>query len=135
TACISFILVTALSAAAQQANFVYTNDGGTPANSVSAFKVNADGSLTLIPGSPFATGGNGGSSDVDAGKITTATREHSSFVYAANNFDGTISAFGIHRESGNLTAVQGSPFPSGTPNPSSNFSLAASPDGRLLFAT
>ena len=135
TACISSIFWLALSAAAQQNNFVYTNDGGTPTNTVSAFSVNPDGSLTKLPGSPFATGGNGGSSDVDAGKITTATREHASFVYAANNFDGTISAFRIDRETGNLTAVQGSPFPSGAPDTSSNFSLAASPDGRFLFAT
>jgi 6-phosphogluconolactonase len=130
-----FSLSMALSVVGQQANFVYTNDGGTPTNTVSVFKVNADGSLTLIPGSPFATGGNGGSSDVDPGKITTATREHASFLYAANNFDATISAFRIDRTTGNLTTVPGSPFSSGTPNPSSNFSLAASPDGRFLFAT
>lgn len=134
-ACISLIFLFALSSIGQQTNFVYTNDGATPTNTVSAFRVNPDGSLTLIPGSPFATGGNGGSSDVNAGKITTATREHSSFLYAANNFDATISAFRINRQTGNLTSVEGSPFSSGTPNPSSNFSLAAAPDGRMLFAT
>ncbi|HEY6271024.1 MAG TPA: beta-propeller fold lactonase family protein, partial [Terriglobales bacterium] len=133
--CLLFIFSLALRVAAQQTNFVYTNDGGTPANTVSAFQVNADGSLTLIPGSPFSTGGNGGSSNVDAGKIAIATRERDGFLYAANDIDGTISAFRINRASGNLTPVHGSPFPSGTPNPSSNFSLAASPDGKLLFAT
>ena len=119
--------------AAAQTNFVYTDDSSFP-NTVSAFRVNQDGSLTLIPGSPFPTGGNGGMTDVNPGKITTATRGRSSFLYAANNSDETISAFRIDRATGELTAVPGSPFPSGTPNSNANFSLAASPDGKFLFA-
>jgi hypothetical protein len=120
--------------AAAQTNFVYTDDSGFP-NTVSAFRVNGDGSLTLIPGSPFPTGGNGGMTDVNPGKITTATKGESSFLYAANNSDETISAFRIDPATGQLTAVPGSPFPSGSPNPNANFSLASSPDGEFLFAT
>jgi 6-phosphogluconolactonase len=135
TACLLVILSLSLSVAGQERNFVYTNDGGSPANTVSAFQVNPDGSLTQIPGSPFLTGGSGTSTDVNPGKITTAIREGVSFLYAANNDDATISAFRIHPTTGNLTPVHGSPFSSGTPTPFSNFSLAASPDGRFLFAT
>jgi 6-phosphogluconolactonase len=135
TAFLCVILSLTLSAAGQQRNFVYTNDGASPANTVSAFRVHSDGSLTLIPGSPFLTGGSGSSSDVNPGKITTASMEGVAFLYAANNSDATISAFLIAPATGNLIPVYGSPFPSGTPNPSSNFSLAASPDGRFLFAT
>jgi 6-phosphogluconolactonase (cycloisomerase 2 family) len=118
-----------------QSNFVYTNDSGFPKNTVSAFRVNADGSLTLLAGSPFATGGSGGGTDVNAGKITTATRGGASFLYAANNQDGTISAFRIDRITGQLVVVAGSPFPAGTPSSSANFSLAASPHGKFLFST
>jgi hypothetical protein len=40
-----------------QGNFVYTNDEGLFQNTVSGFSVGPDGSLTPVPGSPFATGG------------------------------------------------------------------------------
>jgi 6-phosphogluconolactonase (cycloisomerase 2 family) len=119
---------------AGQNNFVYTNDSAFP-NTVSAFRVNSNGSLALIPGSPFPAGGNGGGSDVNAGKITTATRSRSSFLYAGNNSDATVSAFRIDSTTGHLTPVAGSPFPAGTPHPSLNFSLASSPNGRFLFVT
>jgi len=118
-----------------QSNFVYTNDSGFPKNTVSAFRVNADGSLTLLAGSPFATGGSGGGNDVNAGKITTAKGGGQSFLYAGNNQDGTISAFRIDAQSGQLTPVPGSPFAAGTPGGSTNFSLAATPLARFLFST
>ena len=128
------ILSVSLNALAQP-NFVYTNDSGFPKNTVSAFHVNADGSLTLLAGSPFATGGSGGGSDVNAGKITTARKGGKSFLYAANNQDGTVSAFRIDPDTGQLTVVAGSPFTAGTPSGTTNFSLAASPHGEFLFST
>ncbi|HKF23310.1 MAG TPA: beta-propeller fold lactonase family protein [Candidatus Angelobacter sp.] len=128
------ILSVSLNALAQP-NFVYTNDSGFPKNTVSAFQVNADGSLTLLAGSPFATGGSGGGSDVNAGKIATARGGGRSFLYAANNQDGTISAFRIDPDTGQLAAIVGSPFPAGTASPSTNFSLAASPLAKFLFST
>lgn len=116
-----------------QNNFVYTNDNFSP-NTVSAFSVNpSNGSLTLISGSPFLTGGNGGGHDVNAGNITTATQGERSFLYAANNNSSTISAFQINRKTGNIVAVAGSPFPAGPPDSSSTITLASSPDGRFLF--
>jgi hypothetical protein len=57
------LLLFAITALAQN-NFVYTNDNFSP-NTVSVFKVSpSNGALTLIPGSPFLTGGNGGAHDV-----------------------------------------------------------------------
>ena len=63
---ISFCLATALLTATSlaQNQYVYTNDNASPAttgapNTVSAFITNADGTLSLLPGSPFQTGGNG----------------------------------------------------------------------------
>jgi len=129
-----FAILSLAMGAAGQNNFVYTNDGSFP-NTVSAFRVNSDGRLTHIPGSPFLTGGNGGSSDVDPGNVTTTARIDGSFLYAGNNSDATISAFRILRATGQLIAVSDSPFASGTPYPNLNFSLATSPNGRFLFAT
>jgi 6-phosphogluconolactonase (cycloisomerase 2 family) len=119
-------------AAAAQGNFVYTDDSNSP-NTVSAFQVGNDGSLTLIPGSPFATGGNGGGSDVDPGQITSATVGSNSFLYAANNGDGTITGFIINTQTGALTLTAQPPVPAGNQN--GNFSLTASPNGRFLFST
>lgn len=126
------LLLFALAAFAQN-NFVYTNDNFSP-NTVSAFKVNpSDGTLTLIAGSPFLTGGDGGAHDVGPETITTATLGTKSFLYAANGSSGTISAFLIDPKTGNLTTVSGSPFAAGSPTSNTTFSLEASPDGHFLF--
>ena len=55
---LSALLLSYTSSALAQGNFVYINNNvfGGP-NSVSAFSVGADCSLTPIPGSPFLTGG------------------------------------------------------------------------------
>jgi 6-phosphogluconolactonase (cycloisomerase 2 family) len=126
------ILLFAISAFAQN-NFVYTNDNFSP-NTVSVFKVSpSNGALTLIPGSPFLTGGNGGGNDVNAENITTATQGTASFLYAANNGSSTISAFAINPKTGTLVPVPGSPFQVGPNTSGSTMSLTASPNGKFLF--
>jgi 6-phosphogluconolactonase len=126
------LLLFAITAFAQN-NFVYTNDNFSP-NTVSVFKVSPNnGALTLIPGSPFLTGGNGGAHDVGPQTITTATLGSKSFLYAANAGSGTISAFSIDPRAGNLTAVPGSPFTVAAANSGNTLSLGASPDGHFLF--
>jgi len=126
------LLLFAITALAQN-NFVYTNDNFSP-NTVSVFKVSpSNGALTLIPGSPFLTGGNGGAHDVGPQTITTATLGTKSFLYAANAGSGTISAFAIDLKTGNLTAVPGSPFTVAAANSGNTLSLGASPDGHFLF--
>jgi 6-phosphogluconolactonase len=126
------LLLFAITAFAQN-NFVYTNDNFSP-NTVSAFKVSpSNGALTLIPGSPFLTGGDGGAHDVGPETITTATQGIKSFLYAANAGSGTVSAFVIDPRSGNLTVVPGSPFTVGAANAGNTLSLTASPGGHFLF--
>jgi 6-phosphogluconolactonase (cycloisomerase 2 family) len=126
------ILLFAITAFAQN-NFVYTNDNFSP-NTVSVFKVSpSNGALTLIPGSPFLTSGNGGGNDVNAENITTATQGAASFLYAANNGSSTISAFAINPKTGTLTPVPGSPFQVGPNTSGSTMSLTASPNGQFLF--
>jgi len=73
-----------------------------------AFHVNPDGSLTAMPGSPFAAG-TGLSHMVFAVSTTVG---NTSFLYAANSGDpnGSISAFNV-TSSGALVPVPGSPFP------------------------
>lgn len=126
------LLLFAITALAQN-NFVYTNDNFSP-NTVSVFKVSpSNGALTLIPGSPFLTGGDGGAHDVGPQTITSATLGTKSFLYAANAGSGTISAFAIDSKTGNLTAVPRSPFTVAVANSGNTLSLGASPDGHFLF--
>lgn len=126
------LLLFAATAFAQN-NFVYTNDNFSP-NTVSVLKVSpSNGALTLVPGSPFLTGGNGGGRDVNAENITTATQGTASFLYAANNGSGTVSAFAINPKTGTLTPVPGSPFQVGPNTSGSTMSLTASPNGQFLF--
>src|SRR5690348_6351323 len=59
TAALLLILFTALSPlAARGQSYVYVNNQDV-ANTVVAFSVSSSGSLTPVPGSPFATGGAG----------------------------------------------------------------------------
>src|ERR1019366_1886332 len=54
--------------------FLYVNNDRSPSNVISAFKVNADGSLTPIAGAPYATGGNGFEPFRDVGSIRALAR-------------------------------------------------------------
>jgi len=140
--CFSLVCVALLltSAAVAQNQFVYSNNNvstGTnqkPVNTVSAFKIDADGSLTQIKGSPYATGGTGGGSNIDPEEIAIATQGTANFLYAANDGSGTISAYAINPVGGSLARVHGSPFlADGAPG--GDYSLAVSPNGKFLFAT
>jgi 6-phosphogluconolactonase (cycloisomerase 2 family) len=132
-------LTLATTAALAQNQFVYTNDNVTTgeaqsSNTVSAFLIAPDGSLSLIPGSPFKTGGSGGGSNIDPEEIAVTTRQYASFLYAANDGSGTISAFKINPSTGFLTHVNGSPFlADGAPG--GDYSLAITPDSKFLYAT
>jgi 6-phosphogluconolactonase len=75
-------------------------------NNISAFSISPiSGSLTSIPGSPFATGSFPGaiSSDV-AGR----------FVFTGNIGGSNVSAFTVDATSGALSPVPGSPFAAGS---------------------
>jgi len=140
--CFSLVCVALLltSAAVAQNQFVYTDNNVStginqkPVNSVSAFKIDADGSLTQIKGSPYATGGTGGGSNIDPEEIAIATQGTANFLYAANDGSGTISAYAINPVGGSLARIPGSPFlADGAPG--GDYSVAVSPNGKFLFAT
>jgi hypothetical protein len=95
-----------------QPNFLYINNDAPTNNTVSAYWVNHAGVPTELPGSPFATGGNGTNGpglSFNPPQITTAKH----FLYAANDFDSNIAAFEIKHD-GRLETVAGSPFAAGT---------------------
>jgi 6-phosphogluconolactonase (cycloisomerase 2 family) len=114
------------------ATFVYTNNDRTP-NSVSAFSVDANGSLSPVPGSPFLTSGNGvGGGFFAANRITASVVKD--FLYAANAGSNTVSAFSINPATGVLTTIAGSPFVTGGVGDGVGISLTATPDDKFLIA-
>ena len=114
--------------------FVYTNNNPLSApNSVSAFSVGPGGILVMVPGSPFPTLGTGsGNGNFGSHHITaTVTRN---FLYVANDGSNNISVFKINTDTGGLTLVSGSPFATGGSATIAGMSLAATPNGRFLYA-
>jgi len=120
---------------AAQSRFVYANNDLYPDNNVSAFSVDATGSLTEIPNSPFATGGSGtGGGAYAVNRIVVAsTAAGGNFLYASNGGSQNIAAFAIDPILGGLTPVPTSPYATGASG-WSDISLAASPNGQFLFA-
>ena len=101
-----------------QDNFVYTNDDIGGPNSVSGFSVASDGSFTLIPGSPFLTGGAGVSGYGYYGTQRVTATTVGNFVFASNTASNDVSVFTVDTNTGALTLVPGSPFPvGGSPGP------------------
>ena len=114
-----------------QPNFVYTNDDNIGSNTVSGFAVDAAGNLTPVLNSPFATGGGGTGGGGFA--INRVVISGGTYLYASNGGTSDISAFTIDPVMGGLTAITGSPFSAGGTT-FADISLAASPDGKFLFA-
>ena len=121
---LSFLGVLApLTVAAETTEFIYveSNIQSTNGNSIFAFKRNADGSLTQVPGSPFLSGGTGvrdrsfvfGPYDSDQNLVVDRDRR---LLFAVNSGSDSIAVFNINSD-GSLRAIAGSPFPSGGTNP------------------
>ena len=114
-----------------QGTFVYTNNDRVP-NSISAFSAAANGSLTAVAGSPFATGGDGaGGGSFGSNRVTTAIV--SNFLYAGNSGSNNVGAFSINPGTGVLTSVPGSPFATGGVDDGNGMSLTTTPDDRFLI--
>jgi len=99
-----------------------TNDGS---NSGSGFDINPfTGSLSLVQGSPFATGGIAGNG------ISLDCVPNSQFLIAANGGSNNITVFSI-AANGALTPVAGSPFAAGDIPPDG---IKVAPSGKFLSA-
>jgi len=113
--------------------FLYVANEGTStiAGTISGYKINANGSLTAVPGSPFTTATP---LSPQQGIAVTA-----GFVYVSNsnvnniNFSNSVSVFSFDPGTGALTQLANSPFtlaPAINPQPES---LAMDPAGKFLF--
>jgi 6-phosphogluconolactonase len=117
-----------------QGNFVFTNNDPIfkwlGPNTINGFAVQKDGTLADVLGSSFRTGGiGGGGGFIASNRIITVGQ----FLYASNQVTNDVSGFIIDRETGTLTTISGSPYPTGGTT-ADGFSLAATPDSRFLYA-
>jgi 6-phosphogluconolactonase (cycloisomerase 2 family) len=105
---------------------VYVNDNTTGENTVAGYDVNADGSLTPLPGSPFHVGGAGlGAGNASQGSLQLS--DDGRYLLAVDAGSNQISVLKIDAD-GSLEPVDGSPVASGGVNP---VSIAVSHD--LVF--
>jgi hypothetical protein len=94
---------------------VYVNDNTAPANTVAAFDRHADGSLTALPGSPFATGGAGTGAAIGSQGALQPARD-GRYLLAVDAGSSQISVLRINRYGG-LEAVPGGTVSSGGSEP------------------
>jgi uncharacterized protein (TIGR03000 family) len=107
------------------AHYLYTLTNDTRHNGVIVLKPKADGSLAPAAGSPFATGGKGlAGGDIDE---QGAIRVHGRFVLAVNPGSNSVAVL-RKGDDGQLTPVDGSPFPSGGTAP-----LSLTVHGNLVY--
>lgn len=98
-------------------DYVYLDDNPAGANTVAGFARNADGSLSALPGSPFAAGGAGlGASLGSQGAIQVT--DDGRYLLTVDAGSNQISVLAIN-DDGSLTPVAGSPFASGGVEPNS----------------
>ena len=130
---LSAFLLTLLAANAYAQNFVYVDKNNAGSNSVAAFSVAANGTLTPVVGSPFATGGLG---DGDY-QFYAANRARTCIVgnrlYVSDDGSNSVSGFDINPATGALTLVPGSPFATGG-QAGNGISLDCTPNGQFLIA-
>lgn len=88
-------------------------------DTVNGYNIAADGSLSFIPGSPFATGG-------DNGKGIALTPDGDR-LYVSNNISNNISGFNV-AANGALTLIPGSPFATGSTGSPDLESIAITPN-------
>jgi 6-phosphogluconolactonase (cycloisomerase 2 family) len=101
-------------------NFLFVTNSGSA--NISAFSINpVTGSLTLVPGSPFSTGG--------AGDISLASTPDGRFLIAASEDSFNATVFSI-AANGALTPVPGSPFTIG----GTTTGIKVTPNGKFLAA-
>jgi len=94
---------------------VYVNDNTAPLNTVAGFDRHADGSLTAMPGSPFAVGGSGtGHPDASQGSLELSADGR--YLLAVDAGSNQISVLRI-KPDGSLQAAEGSPVASNGVDP------------------
>ncbi len=116
--------VIALNSPVEAGDVVYVESNvATPnGNGIFAFRRDAEGALTMLPGSPFPTGGAGVSPSFHVGPYDSdqeiVVSADGSTLYAVNGGSDTIAVMKI-KPDGSLAPIKGSPFPSGGSTPCS----------------
>src|SRR2546430_5032166 len=90
---------------------VYVNDNTAGTNTIGGFDQHADGTLTAMPGSPFAAGGAGTGTIVGSQGSLQATSD-GRYLLAADAGSDQISVLRINAD-GSLQPVSSSPVSSG----------------------
>jgi len=103
-------------------NFLFASNAGS--NNVSAFTIDSTtGDLSVVPGSPFATGGYNNSGESG---ISLAATPDGKYLYAGNTGSQDVTVFSIG-SGGALTQIGSTVYVAGT-----MASMKVSPDGRFL---
>ena len=90
---------------------LYVNDNTAPVNTIAAFDRHADGTLTPVPGSPFATGGSGTGTAVGSQGSLQVT-DNGRYLLAVDAGSNQISVLRI-KPDGTLGQLPGSTVGSG----------------------
>ena len=86
---------------------VYVNDNTTPSNTIAAFARHADGTLTPVPGSPFAGGGAGSGAGIGS-QGALQVSDNGRYLLAVDAGSNQISVLSIEPD-GALRPVAGGP--------------------------
>jgi DNA-binding beta-propeller fold protein YncE len=122
-AAMSAVAAGAVSAAPRVVGAVYVNDNTAGANTVAGYYRLADGTLTAIPGSPFAVGG-AGTGHATASQGSLQLSPDGRFLLVVDAGSNQISVLRINRD-GSLRIADGGPVSSNGANP---VSIAVSHD-------
>jgi DNA-binding beta-propeller fold protein YncE len=120
--CVSCFILLFASLACADAVFVNLNS--SPWNRVAAFRVNADGSLTSVPGSPFFTWGAAGYNGNTGGMALAGLN-----LYVVNSATNSVSGFAVDPLTYVLTPIPGSPWPTRD----APIGVAVTPSGDRLY--
>jgi 6-phosphogluconolactonase (cycloisomerase 2 family) len=115
---LAILLALATVAGHLRAQFVYVANGGG-SNNVSAYRIDENGALRQIPGSPFA-----------AENLPSSIALHPTgrFAYVVNESSNNVSAYRIERD-GSLTPIPNSPFQADI----DPHDIAIDPEGKFAY--
>jgi 6-phosphogluconolactonase len=103
------------SAASSVVGHVYVNDNTAGVNTIAAFDRHADGTLTPVPGSPFAAGGAGTGAGIGSQGALQITSD-GKYLLAVDAGSSQISVLRVGPDGG-LTPIGGGPVSSGGTEP------------------
>src|SRR5438105_5992996 len=106
---------TGASAASGVVGQLYVNDNTAGVNTVAGFDRHADGTLTALPGSPFAAGGAGTGHGIGSQGALQLSAD-GRYLLAVDAGSNQVSVLRV-KPDGGLTAAEGSPVSSGGNEP------------------